>query len=131
MKALKRKIVIGWLIWSSLFLMAARALQEFGDLEAVLVWVAVGGGAMALVGYLMAYLLENVPAWGNLPRLVKVLFPIAIASLLGFLANSILALDLVAEIPASYQAFLLAAINWVFSQRALMGANKASYGASH
>ena len=53
--------------------------MEFPTLEAVLVWIATGGGAMALAGYVVSYLLENWPAWHNFPRFVKTVVPIIIA----------------------------------------------------
>ncbi len=129
MKALKRKIVVFGLIWFSLFLIAANALQEFGSIADVLVWIAVGGGAMVLFGYFEAMLLENFGWWHNLPTKVKLIVPLAFAAGVGFLAQSALALELPTAIPPQVEAVILMLINWVFSQRAYAGIKDSSYGA--
>lgn len=130
MKALRRKILIIGLIWSALFLIAARALQEFGTLEEVLIWLAVGGGAMILFGYFEAYFLENWGFWHKLPVKVKLVVPLAVAAVLGFLAQAALTLDLPSAISPQFEAVILMLINWVFSQRAYKGIKEGAYAAS-
>jgi hypothetical protein len=130
MKALRRKILIGTMIYSAIFLIAARALQEFGSLEEVLVWVAVGGGAMVLFGYVEAYLLENWPFWHSLPGWVKKLFPLAFAGVLGFAASAALEFGLPGAVSPTLEAIILMAINWLFSQRAYAGIKEGGYAAS-
>jgi len=101
----------------SILLIAAGFRQDqFTDLDALLVWIISGGGAMVLAGYVVAYLLENIAFWHNLPVTVKVIVPIALAAAFGFLAQSVLALGLLPQIPANFQALILMAINWLFSQ---------------
>lgn len=128
---IRRRLAWLWLAAAALLLIAAQtAPGSFGSLEEVLIWVAVGGGAMALWGYIQAYLLENVPAWHGLPHWVKVLVPIVIAGVFGIAAEGLLALDLLAYVPPAVKAVLLAAINWIFSQRAYKGIKASAYAAS-
>ena len=127
MLMLKRKILILALAWSALFLIAARLLQEFSSLEGLLVWIIAGGGAAILAGYVIAYFLENLAFWHNLPRFVKVLFPIALAGVFGFAAQSVLALELLSAIPPAIQGLILMLVNWLFSQRAYAGIKSGSY----
>lgn len=111
-------------------LIAAAQMEDFGSLEEVVVWIISGGGSMVLAGYVIAYLLENVPAWHDLPRWIKVLVPIALAGLFGFVAQSVLALELMTGVPPIVKSVLLMAINWLFSQRAYAGIKEGSYGES-
>lgn len=132
MKAhLKFRLILLTMILASPLLLAFMLLQEsFGTLEAVLVWIATGGGATILGGYVMAYLLENWPAWHTLPRWVKVLFPLAVSGLLGFLAQGAIALDALAQIPEGIKITVLALVNWIFSQIAYGRLKDSSYGKS-
>lgn len=130
MLMLRRKILVLALAWSALFLVAARLLQEFSDLEGVLVWVAVGGGAAILAGYVLAYLLENFAWWHDLPTWFKRLVPLALAAVFGFGAQGILELEFLTRIPPAIQGLILTMINWLFSQRAYAGIKSGSYAAS-
>jgi len=103
---------------------------EFGSLNALLTWIISGGGAMILVGYVMAYILENVPQWHGLPRVIKVLVPVALAGIFGFAAQSILALELLPYIPAEIQTLILILINWLFGQFAYKGIKDGAYAES-
>lgn len=105
-------------------------MDDFVSLEALLVWIISGGGAMMLVGYVKAYLLENWAAWHNFPRWIKVLVPIALASVFGFGAEAIIGLELLAYIPASIQALILILINWLFGQFAYKGIKDGAYAES-
>jgi hypothetical protein len=105
-------------------------VEDFVSLEALLIWIISGGGAMVLVGYVMAFLLENWPAWHNFPRWVKVLVPIALAAVFGFGANGVLALELLDYIPVPIQTLILMLINWLFGQFAYRGIKDGAYAAS-
>ena len=130
MKVLRRKIAIFALAWSALFLIAAEAVQEFGNLEDVFVWIVVGGGAAILSGYVLAYLLENFAWWLGLPTWLKRLVPLVIAAVFGVVAQTVLDLGVIEMIPPQVQALILMMISWLFSQRAYAGIKDTSYGAS-
>ncbi len=113
----------------ALTVIAAVQPEEFGSLEELLVWIVGGGGAMILAGYVVAYFLENLAFWHDLPRTVKVLVPLALAGVFGFAAQSVLALELLPLMPPIVQSVLLMLINWLFSQRAYAGIKSGSYAA--
>lgn len=105
-------------------------MGEFESLEAVLVWITVGGGAMVIVGYVEAYLLENWAGWHGLSRWIKTLFPIVMAGALGIIAQSLLAFDLAGSVPPAVGTILLFAINWLSSQKAYKGIKEGAYGSA-
>lgn len=113
----------------AIFLVAAQG-QEFGSLEEILVWIITGGGAVALVAVIMAFLLENWPAWHNFPRWVKVGVPIFLAAFIGAFAEAVLELELLLFIPVAGRAFLLMLINYLFGQLGYMKLKATSYGSS-
>jgi len=128
---MRRRTILLVLVWSSLWLLAFQFLQEqFDSLEAVLTWIVLGGGASALTGAVMAYLLENWASWHTLPRWVKVLFPILMSGILGVAAQAALSFDFLAGVPAGVQMILLWLVNWMASQRAYKGIKEGAYGAS-
>ena len=127
MKQLRRKIAIFALVYSALFLIAARALQEFGALEEVFVWIVVGGGAAILTGYVLAYLLENFAWWHSLPTWLKRLVPLVLAAVFGIVAQTVLDLGLIGLIPPEIQTFILMLVNWLFNQRAYAGIKDSTY----
>jgi hypothetical protein len=123
---LKFMILIAILIFP--LITAFRLLQgDFESLEAVLIWIIAGGGSMWLVGYVEAYLLENWAGWHGLPRWTKTLFPILMAAIFGVIAQSLLAFDVIASLPPAIGMLLLAAANWIFSQKAYISAKKEGY----
>ena len=115
---------------SFLFLIAAQGVPDFGSLEEVMTWIISGGGAMILAGYIIAYLLENLTFWHNLPILIKKLAPFFFAGLIGFGARAILLGDLLAYVPPIVQSVILMLIAWIFSQIAYKGLKGTTYGAS-
>ena len=128
---MRRRTILLVLAWSSLWLLAFRFLQEqFDSLDAVLVWIVLGGGASALTGAVMAYLLENWPSWHTLPRWTKVLFPILMSGILGMAAQAALSFELLTGVPPAAQAILLWLVNWMASQRAYKGIKEGAYGVS-
>jgi len=112
------------------FGIAAQGVPEFGSLEEVLMWIIEGGGAMILAGYIVAYLLENLEFWHNLPAFVKKFTPFVLAALIGLGAKAIVLGDLLSYIPASIQVLVLMLIGWLFSQIAYKGIKEGVYGAS-
>lgn len=126
---LKIMILISILILP--FITAFRLLQgDFESLEAVLVWIISGGGAMFLVGYVEAYLLENWAGWHKLSRGIKTFFPIIMASLLGVIAQSLLAFDVLEGIPPAIGMLVLTMVNWIASQKAYRGIKEGDYAAA-
>lgn len=104
--------------------------MEFDTLEGVLVWIIAGGGAMVLVGYVEAYLLENWAGWHNFPRWVKTLFPIVLGGLFGVIAQSLLAFDVLANVSPAVGMIVLWLINWISTQKAYRGIKDGEYAAA-
>ncbi len=113
------------------FIAAFTLLQgDFDSLEAVLIWIISGGGSMLLIGYAEAYLLENWAGWHKLGRGIKTFFPIIMAALLGVIAQSLLAFDVVSGIPPAVGMLLLTVINWISSQKGYISAKNAGYASA-
>lgn len=130
----RKRVASRTMIWMAVlafpFITAFRLLEEdwaFESLEAILIWIIAGGGSMWLVGHVEAYLLENWAGWHRLSRWVKTLFPILMAAVFGIIAQSLLAFDVIASVPPALGMALLAAINWLFSQKAYMGIKEGAY----
>lgn len=94
---------------------------QFQTLVEVVTWIAAGGGAMVVAGYVVAYFLANLPFFQNLPRWVKLITPIVLAGLLAVGAQSVLTLGLLDMVPPQVQALLLLLIGWLASQKAYRG----------
>lgn len=109
------RIFILLMILSSLFLVAFQA-GDFGSIEDLLVWIAVGGGSMVLAGAVVALLFENWKAWHTFPRPVKLAVPIILAGVFGIGAQLLLALEVPALIPPAYSSVLLIMLNWIAGQ---------------
>jgi hypothetical protein len=131
MKMLRLRLAI-LVIALTLFIfgMAFQGVPEFGSLEELLMWVLEGGGAMLLAGYVVAYLLENLAFWHNLPLFVKKFTPFVLAALIGLGAKAVLLGDLLSYIPASIQVLILMLVGWLFSQIAYKGIKEGGYAAS-
>jgi len=99
----------------------------YENLTDVLVWFAIGGGAMWLFGIVEARLLENWTFWHTMKSWIKKLVPIAFAALVGFLAQALISVDIVQYIPESMSVVILAAINWYFSQHEYQAIKNTSY----
>ena len=132
LQSFRKRIALRAMIWMALlvfpFITAFRLLQgDFESLEGLLVWIIGGGGAMVLVGYVEAYLLENWAGWHTFPRWVKTFFPILMASLFGIIAQSLLEFDVLSGISPAVGAILLTAVNWLFSQKGYISAKKEGY----
>lgn len=116
-------------VFALLIIAAQGEIPEFSTLEQFLVWVGTGGGSMILAGLVVAYFLENLAWWHNLPRWVKLITPIVLMGIFGVIAQSVITLDLLTFIPAPVQMILLMLIGWLFSQlgyRSIKGGNYAA-----
>jgi len=138
-EAMKRKLItklfLGLLIISSIFLIAARFLQDeppapFDTISALLLWIFAGGGAMWFTGKVMALILENWTAYHNFPALVKKLFPIVLAGVIGLAAQALYVSDLLTMLPPAASAAILWAINYYFSQKQYAEIKEGAYGES-
>lgn len=139
---MKTRALIAWLLIVPLALMCmamifgpslsimAQEIPDFGSIEEIFVWIATGGGATILVGYVMAYILENWPKWHELPRFVKTMFPIVLAALVGILAKGVLVGGLLEYIPPGIQVLILMMINWLFGQLAYRSIKEGEYASS-
>ena len=113
------------------FIAAFKLLQgDFDSLEAVLIWIISGGGAMILVGYVEAFLLENWAGWHKFPRWVKTFFPIIMAALFGVIAQSLLAFEALDGISPTVGMLVLTMINWISSQKGYISAKKEGYASA-
>jgi fructose-specific phosphotransferase system IIC component len=93
-------------------------------------WIFQGGGAMILAGFVVAYLLENLGWWHDLPHWVKLVVPIILAGVFGVLAESLVVVGLLDQIPPVVQSIVLMLINWLFSQLAYKGIKEGAYAES-
>ena len=134
MKLIRRfyaRMVLYLILVGTLLVIAAGGdVPEFGTLGEFFVWVGTGGGAMVLAGLVMAYLLENITWWHDLPRWLKLITPILLAAIFGFTAQSVIVLDLLLFIPAPMQMILLMLIAWLFSQLGYRSIRDGNYAAS-
>lgn len=102
---------------------------EFSMLEAVITWIAIGGGSAYLVGRLFAFLVENVPAWEKVPSAAKLAIGILASGLLALAANAVLGYtELLGQLQPYYQIAVAAIIAWLSSQKALMEVKTKHYG---
>ena len=101
----------------------------YENLTDVLIWFAVGGGAMWLWGVVLARILENWIFWHKLQPWVKKIVPIIFAGFIGIAAESLIAVDIVQYIPESAAAVILALLNWYFSQREYGAIKDSTYAA--
>ena len=102
----------------------------FDNITDLLMWFAVGGGAMYLFGVVEARLLENWEFYHKMKPAIKKLIPILFAGLIGVLAQSLVAVDVTQFIPEGVAAVILALINWYMSQSEYQRIKDSSYGVS-
>lgn len=111
-------------------MLLSTLLQEFSSLGEVLLWFAVGGGSMWLIGKLNARLLENITFWHKLKPDVKKIITLVLAGLIGTLAQVFIEVDITQYIPPWLATSLLAAANWYFNQAEYSDIKEGSYGYS-
>lgn len=108
-------MIPGALLLMGLSLLPQQDVPSFDSLTSLLLWVA-GAGGIYLAGKTQSYLMENWPAWHNLPYWVKALFPIFLSGLFGIAAQALIALNVADLVPAPLVMALLAAINYYGQQ---------------
>lgn len=112
------------------FVFAPLMGPPFESLEGLVLWLATGGGAGVIAAIVVTLLLENWPTWHTLPLWVKVGFPIVVQALIAAIFQIVLGLDLLTRIPTGVQVLILALLNWLFSQFALMRSNAVGYAST-
>ena len=101
------------------------------SITAVLLWIIAGPGAAYLVGQLMAFILENVPAWHTFPTWVKFSVPIVLAALFAVVAKVLIGFpDVLAQISPWFTVIVTAISCYVASQRQYMKTRETGYGAN-
>lgn len=109
-------------------------MVDWTDLQGLLIW-AVAGGSIFIVNYGLSLLIENWPAWHDLPRFVKFLAPLVVAIVMAIGAQ--MALDygqgIIEVIQPWWFLIVTIAVGWLGSQKAYIGAKDTGYaeGASN
>lgn len=108
-------------------------MPEFNTLAELLMWIAAGGGAAILVGRFVAYFLENLTWWHNLPPLVKRIAVAVVSVVFGILAEVVLEVDLdmlLGAFAPIVSTLILAIWNWLASQAQYARIKDTSYAES-
>lgn len=93
--------------------------DDFGNLTAVLIWIAAGGGT-AVVAWAVAYLAEMWPTWHGLPAAVKFIVPVLVSFGLAVGANYALNFTEILELAQPYWLMLVTAVaGWIATQAGL------------
>lgn len=101
---------------------------DWTKLSEVLTWVAGGGGSAYIVAYMLSLIIENVPAWHNLPSIVKFISPMIASVLLAVGATLLLQkADIVIQIAPWWGTSVVAVIAYLGSQKAYMDAKTSGY----
>jgi hypothetical protein len=103
---------------------------DYGSLQSVLAYLA-GAGAPYVVGYILSLVVENWPAWHDLPRAVKFFAPLVLSTLLS-VGATLLASNtaLVEQIGPTYAMIASAVLMYLGTQNAYLAASRAHYGES-
>jgi len=132
----KRFLLVGYIVFLSLLFavpaVAQGGLPDWTNLGEVISWLAVGGGVPVVVGIVLSYVAENVPAWHTLPKGVKFTVPVVIAVLLGLGANYLLLqTDLIDKVSPYWAMIMSILLAWFGSQVGYMQTKRAGYGANY
>lgn len=118
MKTKKLILITVLIVVASLMLMAFDLLQSppFETIEEFLLWLAFGGGAAALVGFVLTLFVYQFAFWHKLPYWAQITIPIVVAALVGAAAQAVLELKLYTDLPPAATAIFLALVNWLTTQ---------------
>ena len=123
MKKIFRQYLFLWVIviligLLSVFLIAALQPEDPSDLNQVLIWLAVGPGALFVAGNGLSYFLEIFPGWGS--KILVSWRPWIVLALtvgLAFGAKALLAYDgLVSQISPAFKMLFTVIAAWIGSQ---------------
>lgn len=103
--------------------------MDYTQLTQVLLWIA-GIGAPVIVGYVLAWVVENWKAWSTFPKEVKFLVPMIVSILLSIGAKYLLNFpDIVAQISPYFTMVMTAVLTYLSTQKAYLTAMSKGYGA--
>lgn len=98
------------------------------DLPAVLQWLT-GPGAAYVVGYILSLVVENVPAWAKVPRIIKVLAPMVVSILISIVSTLLLKNTAFIQTVGPWWSLIVGAIiSYLGTQQAFLYAKRAGYG---
>ena len=104
--------------------------MTFDTLQALLVWVIAGGGAIILANAVITLLFENWVWWHTAPDWFKKAVPIIFAGAFGIAAQLALSFDLGGLIPEPFATILLIFLGYLIQQITLAKADSAGYASS-
>lgn len=100
---------------------------DYTDLPAVLVWLT-GMGAPYVVGYSMAWILENVKWWHTLPEAVKFILPMLFSVGISVGSTYLLKNEELIQLLSPYWTLVVGAVlAWLGSQKAYITAHRVGY----
>ena len=103
--------------------------MNWTDLRVVLTWLS-GAGAIYLAGVVVAYLVENWPAWHVFPSWVKFVLPIIFSVGVSLGASALLGQPDFLEVIGPYFTLVVTIIlAWLGTQNGYMKAKAMRYGA--
>ena len=118
MKKINLYFFLCLIVLLSLLLIAAVQPEDPSDLNEVLLWMALGPGALFVAGNGLSYLLEIVPGWGS--KILVSWRPWIVLALtvgLAFGAKALLGYeDLVSQIAPTYKMLFMVIGGWLGSQ---------------
>lgn len=104
-------------------------MVDYTNLTEILSWIVAGPGAIWLVQYALALLVENWAGWGKLPKFVKTLLPILAAVLLGIGGKLLLTVpDALAAVQPWFLLVATIVAGWIGSQQGYIKAKTSGYG---
>ncbi len=124
---------ITFIVLVSLLLMGFvfQEAPDWTDFEAVVGWLAFGGGAPIVVAYALSLIVENFPGWHDLPRGLKFIIPMLASVLLSIGANYLLGYpEIIAGVSPIWFIVISAFLAWLGSQFAYMKARASNYAIS-
>ena len=128
---MKKLLLISLWLLLMLFMVAAVSFQlpDLTDLNAVLVWLATVGSPF-LVGLALSLLIENWSGWGELPRFVKTIVPMAASVLIAIGATYALKYpDIIGQVAPWFTIAMGAILGWLGTQRGYVYMKSNEYGA--
>ena len=106
-------------------------MENPGDLNALLVWLATAGGPY-VAGQVLSLLAENWPKWKTLPRAVKFITPLLLSFVIAVGATLLMRQTaLVAQISPWWQILIASLTGYLGSQQAYMQIKRSEYGVAY
>lgn len=101
-----------------LLVLSAFQVEDPGDLTEVLIWLALGPGAVYIAGLAISILLEKVPGWGTrIPEALRPYVILAISAGLMFGSQVLLGQEeLLAQVAPVYKQIVVLITAWLGTQ---------------